>query len=135
MDSLTPEEKAELSKASTERLKAKLVAANVSETIVNAMDRAQMLDAVAKLKQLPVVATAKPIDANDLFNLLRFEHETRERRFEEERRANLERAELAERARRADIERAERERAEDRRREEERMQYEMSAREREYQLH
>lgn len=76
MDSLTPEEKAELSKASTERLKAKLVAANVSETIVNAMDRAQMLDAVAKLKQLPVVATAKPIDANDLFNLLRFEHET-----------------------------------------------------------
>ena len=56
MDSLSLEEKAELSKTSTERLKAKLVGANVSGAIfVNAVDRTQMFDAVAKLKHPPVV--------------------------------------------------------------------------------
>ena len=129
MDSLSLEEKAELNKNSTERLKAKLVAANVSEAIVNAMDRTQMLDAVAKLRHPPVVVTpavaaAKPVDASDLFNLLRLEHETWEKRFAAER----ERAELVERARRD-------EREADRRRVEDRWQQEMSAREKEYQLH
>jgi len=58
MDTLTPEQQAEIKKLSSERIRAKLVEAGYDKDTVFACDRQQLLDTLAEFTLKPVETTA-----------------------------------------------------------------------------